>query len=65
MVYIMSEAIYIKLQHKFLTFQLLLGCHHYTYLPMQYQEQLHMATCIMSMEEIPKEMVDTSNINNH
>ena len=54
MVYIMSTAIYMKLQRRFLPFQLLLDVHRHTYLPKHYQEQLYMATCLMSMEECPK-----------
>ena len=48
-VYIMSKAIYMILQHKFLPFST-------TYLPKHYQEQLYMAICLMSVEEIPREV---------
>ena len=44
-----------RLCHRVLPFQLLLDCYKQTYLPKHYQEPLYMATCLKSMEEIPRE----------
>ena len=61
----MSKATYMILQHRFLPFQQRLDCHRHAYLPKHYQKPLYMVTCLMSVEETPREVIDTPNVYNH